>query len=93
MKMLGLSEFDFITLFLSFIALVYGFVGIDNWLGDKVLGTKRVIILGTLVLTAGLQPSGLVRPSGVLGLSWHGHDCRRQRPVQGQSLFLFVHLL
>ncbi|AFP85401.1 amino acid/peptide transporter (peptide:H symporter) [secondary endosymbiont of Heteropsylla cubana] len=52
-KMLGLSETDSITLFSSFSALVYGFVAIGGWLGDKVLGTKRVIILGALVLTVG----------------------------------------
>lgn len=41
-KMLGLSEADSITLFSSFSALVYGFVAIGGWLGDKVLGSKRV---------------------------------------------------
>lgn len=52
-KMLGLSEADSITLFSSFSALVYGFVAIGGWLGDKVLGTKRVIVLGSLVLATG----------------------------------------
>ena len=49
-KQLGLSESDSITLFSSFSALVYGLVAIGGWLGDKVLGTKRVIVLGVLVL-------------------------------------------
>lgn len=62
-KMLGLSEADSITLFSSFSALVYGFVAIGGWLGDKVLGTKRVIILGTLVLTAGYSM-----------VAWSGHE-------------------
>ncbi len=52
-KMLGMSEADSITLFSSFSALVYGFVAIGGWLGDKVLGSKRVIILGALVLALG----------------------------------------
>lgn len=52
-KMLGLSEADSITLFSSFSALVYGFVAIGGWLGDKVLGSKRVIVLGALVLAVG----------------------------------------
>ncbi|WON78727.1 dipeptide/tripeptide permease DtpA [Serratia sp. UGAL515B_01] len=52
-KMLGLSEVDSITLFSSFSALVYGFVAIGGWLGDKVLGAKRVIVLGAFVLAAG----------------------------------------
>jgi POT family proton-dependent oligopeptide transporter len=45
-KQLGMSEADSITLFSSFSALVYGLVAIGGWLGDKVLGTKRVIMLG-----------------------------------------------
>ncbi|MCC3717865.1 dipeptide/tripeptide permease DtpA [Rouxiella badensis] len=52
-KMLGLSESASITLFSSFSALVYGFVAIGGWLGDKVLGSKRVIVLGALVLALG----------------------------------------
>ncbi|MEH2921267.1 dipeptide/tripeptide permease DtpA [Samsonia erythrinae] len=52
-KMLGMSEADSITLFSSFSALVYGFVAIGGWLGDKVLGTKRVIVLGAIVLAVG----------------------------------------
>ncbi|AHF74137.1 Di/tripeptide permease DtpA [Candidatus Sodalis pierantonius str. SOPE] len=62
-KMLGLSESASITLFSSFSALVYGFVAIGGWLGDKVLGTKRVIILGTLVLTTGYSM-----------VAWSGHE-------------------
>ncbi|WP_034947862.1 dipeptide/tripeptide permease DtpA [Erwinia oleae] len=62
-KMLGMSEGQSISLFTSFSALVYGMVAIGGWLGDKVLGTKRVIVLGTLVLAVGY---GLV--------AWSGHD-------------------
>jgi POT family proton-dependent oligopeptide transporter len=52
-KMLGLTEAESITLFSSFSALVYGFVAIGGWLGDKVLGSKRVIVLGAIVLALG----------------------------------------
>jgi len=52
-KMLGMSEAESVTLFASFSALVYGLVAIGGWLGDKVLGTKRVIILGAIVLAIG----------------------------------------
>ena len=52
-KQLGMSEADSITLFSSFSALVYGLVAIGGWLGDKVLGTKRVIMLGAIVLAVG----------------------------------------
>ncbi|MBP2171271.1 POT family proton-dependent oligopeptide transporter [Erwinia toletana] len=62
-KMLGMTESDSITLFSSFSALVYGLVAVGGWLGDKVLGTKRVIVLGILVLATGY---GLV--------AWSGHD-------------------
>lgn len=62
-KQLGMSEADSITLFSSFSALVYGLVAIGGWLGDKVLGTKRVIMLGAVVLAIGY---GLV--------AWSGHD-------------------
>ncbi len=52
-QVLGMSETESITLFAAFSALVYGFVAIGGWLGDKVLGTKRAIVLGTIVLIAG----------------------------------------
>ncbi|WP_017348947.1 dipeptide/tripeptide permease DtpA [Pantoea sp. A4] len=52
-KQLHMSEADSITLFSSFSAMVYGLVAIGGWLGDKVLGTKRVIILGVMVLAIG----------------------------------------
>ncbi len=52
-KQLGMSEADSVTLFSSFSALVYGLIAIGGWLGDKVLGTKRVIILGVVVLALG----------------------------------------
>lgn len=62
-KMLGMSESDSITLFSSFSALVYGMVAVGGWLGDKVLGTKRVIVLGTLVLALGYAL-----------IAWSGHN-------------------
>lgn len=52
-KMLGMSEAEAITVFAAFTALVYGFVAIGGWLGDKILGTKRVIVLGAIVLAIG----------------------------------------
>ncbi|QEL56453.1 dipeptide/tripeptide permease DtpA [Chromobacterium paludis] len=52
-KALGLREAESFTLFSAFIALVYGLVSVGGWLGDKVLGTRRTILLGALVLTAG----------------------------------------
>ncbi|WP_414163801.1 dipeptide/tripeptide permease DtpA [Superficieibacter sp. BNK-5] len=62
-KQLGMTETDSITLFSSFSALVYGLVAIGGWLGDKVLGTKRVIMLGAIVLAIGYAL-----------VAWSGHD-------------------
>ncbi len=62
-KQLGLSESDSITLFSSFSALVYGLVAVGGWLGDKVLGTKRVIVMGAIVLAIGYAL-----------VAWSGHD-------------------
>lgn len=50
---LKMSESAAITLFSTFTALVYGMMAIGGWLGDKVLGTKRVITLGLIVLSIG----------------------------------------
>ncbi|ARC54997.1 peptide ABC transporter permease [Candidatus Riesia sp. GBBU] len=52
-KHLNMSETQSFELFSSFTALVYGFVSLGGWLGDKILGSKRVIIFGILVLTIG----------------------------------------
>ncbi len=65
-KMLGMSESESVTLFASFSALVYGLIAVGGWLGDKVLGTKRVIVLGTLVLALGYAL-----------VAWSGHDASR----------------
>ena len=56
---LGMSESDSFTLFGAFSALIFGSVAIGGWIGDKVLGTKRTITLGALVLTIGYSLLGL----------------------------------
>lgn len=62
-KQLGMSEANSIMLFSSFSALVFGLVAVGGWLGDKVLGTKRVILLGAIVLAIGYAL-----------VAWSGHD-------------------
>ncbi len=52
-KKFSMSEKEAITLFSSFTALLYGLVSLGGWLGDKVLGTKRTIKLGLIILTLG----------------------------------------
>ncbi len=62
-KRLGMSEAESVTLFASFSALVYGLIAIGGWLGDRVLGTKRVITLGVVVLAIGYAL-----------VAWSGHN-------------------
>lgn len=52
-RQLGMSESDSIRLFSSFVALVYGLTAVGGYLGDKILGTKRVILLGAIILAIG----------------------------------------
>lgn len=52
-KMLGMTEEQSVTLFATFTALMFGMMSIGGWLGDKILGTKRVIMLGAIVLALG----------------------------------------
>ena len=52
-KMLGMTEEQSVTLFATFTALMFGMMSIGGWLGDKILGTKRVIMLGAIVLAFG----------------------------------------
>jgi POT family proton-dependent oligopeptide transporter len=52
-RYLGYSDSDSYYTFGAFSALVYGMVVIGGYLGDKVLGTKRTIVLGLIVLSAG----------------------------------------
>lgn len=52
-RYLGYSEVDSYYTFGAFSALVFGMVVIGGALGDKVLGTKRTIVLGLCVLALG----------------------------------------
>lgn len=53
MRYLGYSDVQAYYIFGAFSALVYGLVVIGGFLGDKVLGTKRTMVLGLVVLTLG----------------------------------------
>ncbi|MFA6301868.1 MAG: oligopeptide:H+ symporter [Legionella sp.] len=52
-RYLGYSDHDSYFTFGAFSALVYGLVVFGGYLGDRVLGTKRTIILGLIVLSCG----------------------------------------
>ena len=71
-KMLGLTEEQSVTLYATFSALMFGMMSIGGWLGDKVLGSKRVIMLGAIVLALGylaVATSGHNREILYLGLA------------------------
>ncbi|WP_257274186.1 MULTISPECIES: oligopeptide:H+ symporter [unclassified Endozoicomonas] len=50
---LDVPESESFIIFGAFNALVYGLVALGGFLGDKVLGTKRTIVFGALVLMTG----------------------------------------
>ncbi|MCK5819974.1 MAG: dipeptide/tripeptide permease [Psychromonas sp.] len=43
----------------AFVGLVFGTIAIGGWLGDNVIGTKRAITLGAIILTIGYALLGL----------------------------------
>ncbi|MDE5016697.1 MFS transporter, partial [Francisella tularensis subsp. holarctica] len=47
---LGLSERETIYLMGSFFAFTYGFIWVGVLIGDKVLGAKRTILFGEVIL-------------------------------------------
>ncbi|ELR67929.1 Di/tripeptide permease DtpB [Photobacterium marinum] len=52
-QQLGFSQQDSFVTFGAFAALVYGLVSVGGYVGDHVLGTKRTMIFGAIVLAAG----------------------------------------
>ncbi|HJO95408.1 MAG TPA: oligopeptide:H+ symporter [Victivallales bacterium] len=52
-KSLGFSETMSFATFGTFSALVFGLMPIGGYIGDKILGTKRTIVLGAFVLMSG----------------------------------------
>ncbi|MDA0910383.1 MAG: oligopeptide:H+ symporter [Proteobacteria bacterium] len=58
-KELGLSEINSFVLFGSYSALIYSFISLGGYIGDKILGAKRTIILGLLTLLSGYLLLGL----------------------------------
>ncbi|MGQ3888327.1 oligopeptide:H+ symporter [Legionella sp. CNM-1927-20] len=52
-RALGFDEVQAYYTFGAFSALVYGMIAFGGYLGDKVLGTKRTIVLGLIVLALG----------------------------------------
>ena len=59
-KQMGLTDDQAFYTFGAFFALVYGLVSVGGFIGDKVLGTKRTILLGLIVLSLGYLSLALV---------------------------------
>ena len=68
-KIMGLAESESFVLFGAFSALLYGFMAIGGWIGDKVIGTKRAITLGALVMMVGYILLGLSTANAQTGSS------------------------
>ena len=82
-RFLGYSEDTAYYTFGAFSALVYGMVAIGGYLGDKVLGTKRTIVLGLVVLALGYLGLALVDKAHVflaLGLICVGNGLFKANP-------------
>jgi POT family proton-dependent oligopeptide transporter len=80
---LGFSEVQSYYTFGAFSALVYSMLSIGGFLGDKVLGTKRTIVLGLLVLASGYTALAFVSKEKVffaLGLICVGNGLFKANP-------------
>ncbi|MDR0219438.1 MAG: dipeptide/tripeptide permease DtpB [Enterobacteriaceae bacterium] len=64
-KQLGFSEAQAFITFGAFTALVYGLISIGGYVGDHILGTKRTIVLGAIIMAIGYFMIGLsiMRPT------------------------------
>lgn len=82
-RYLGYSELDSYYTFGAFSALVYGLVVIGGYLGDRLIGTKRTIILGLIVLSLGYFALAIVDKEQVffaLGLICIGNGLFKANP-------------
>lgn len=65
LRFLNLSSVDAYYTFGAFFALVYGIVPVGGYLGDKILGTKRTIFLGLVLLALGYLSLALASRNNV----------------------------
>lgn len=82
-RFLNFTETDAYYTFGAFSALLYGMVVLGGYLGDKVLGTKRTLVLGLIVLAGGYLALSLVSKQGVflaLGLVSVGNGLFKANP-------------
>jgi len=82
-RYLGFNESDAYYTFGAFSALVYGLIVIGGYLGDRILGTKRSILLGLIVLCLGYCALALTDKAHVflaLGLICVGNGIFKANP-------------
>jgi dipeptide/tripeptide permease len=77
---LGFSQEQAFITFRRFAALVYGLISIGGYVGDHLLGTKRTLVLGAVVLALGYFMTGmsLLKPQLIfiaLGTIAVGNGC------------------
>ena len=82
-RFLGFSDTVAYHTFGAFFALVYGMIAIGGYLGDNVLGTRRTLVLGLMVLALGYLLLALVSKSHVffaLGVICVGNGLFKANP-------------
>ncbi|WP_419419613.1 oligopeptide:H+ symporter [Legionella sp. D16C41] len=82
-RALGFDEVQAYYTFGAFSALVYGMVAFGGYLGDKILGTKRTIVLGLIVLALGYLSLAIANTHQVflaLGLVCVGNGLFKANP-------------
>jgi len=83
-RYLGFDDSTAYYTFGAFSALVYSMIAVGGYLGDKVLGTKRTIVLGLITLGAGYLALALVDKPRVylaLGLICVGNGLFKANPA------------
>lgn len=82
-RFLGYSDTEAYFTFGAFSALVYGMVALGGYIGDHVLGTKRTIALGLIILALGYLALAMTDKSHVflaLGLVCVGNGLFKANP-------------
>jgi POT family proton-dependent oligopeptide transporter len=82
-KVHGFDDTQAFTIFGAFSALVYGLVSVGGYIGDKLLGTKRTIFLGLIVLCTGYLSLSVVSENQVflaLGIIAVGNGLFKANP-------------
>ncbi len=82
-KQLGFTDEQSFFTFGAFSALVYGLVSLGGFIGDKILGTKRTILIGLIVLCIGYLTLSIVSGDSIfyaLGIIAVGNGLFKANP-------------